>query len=165
MPNQLNGIWAGEKGQVWLAIEDNKDNLSSKESNLETNVRLWTKAKGEKLAPFHLIQDDVPIKIQTKLGPFFHRNQKGYWFVRIGEALQMFDENGNFLYNFNPNFGEGTFLSFIDFFEDDTHFWLPTSIGLFRLTHIENPFQLVYGREGFSDSRGITEDDSGNIYF
>ncbi len=155
LPGQVFGVWPGLDQTIWLLTENPGNGQLS----------FWRKLENGTLSPFQLIHNDQPINLQQTT-QFVHLNQKGYWFVKIGNQLHAFDQQGKWLYNYQSLVEEGSFTSFFSYFEDEDHFWLTSPTGVLKVELKTNPFQLVHRKEGISsDCRSITEDENGNIYF
>ncbi|MCB0376391.1 MAG: hypothetical protein KDD04_10770, partial [Sinomicrobium sp.] len=90
LPGRLCGIYPGPDGMLWLTTLQDDDYLN-----------FWSKADKENLIPFSLSRDGRPVEVALASSFFSYRTQKGHWYVQMGEALNVFNERGNWLYDFN----------------------------------------------------------------
>ncbi|MEZ4966503.1 MAG: ATP-binding protein [Saprospiraceae bacterium] len=157
LPGHIHGIWSGDDQNVWLATQEEGSR----------QIRLWHKPKDGAILPFYLVRDGKPLSLEKqRLPPFVYRNRKGFWFCVIRDELHVFDERGNWLHNFSATLNKNMGDNFHDYIEDGARLWLASSTGIATLSARENPFRLIFQKDKiFSDSRSITEDDKGNLYF
>ncbi|MCB0837970.1 MAG: response regulator, partial [Bacteroidetes bacterium] len=92
--------------------------------------------------------------------------QQGYWFVKTGRQLNLFDPQGKWLANYHDLLESNIDPRFFSFFEEKNRLWLATFTGILKTETKTNPFQLIHQKtDFFSDCRNITEDNDGNIFF
>lgn len=155
LPGMAYGLWAAPDGMIYLATKQSEGQ----------QLDFWRKARDQPLAPFHLTRDGQAIFPQTDR-PFLHLDQHGYWLVKVEEQLQLFDTEGDWLYNYSTQFQKGFSPDILSYQQDDSGLWLTSSTGILRVSVGPNPFRLIHKKENrLSDCRGITEDEGGNIYF
>jgi len=165
LPEQINGIWVGAANQVWLATLFLKHITLNRKPSDHT-IKLWSKTGNGQLAVFDLIKNGIKVRPEiANNGIFIHRSQQGLWYIKIAGQLELFDANGNFLFNFHDILGKDIVANFGNYFEEGNMLWLTTAIGLVKTKVSQNPFRLIHQDGVFSDCRGITEDETGNIYF
>jgi len=165
LPQRINGIWTADTNQIWLATGTWEDTARVKVGNHKYITKLWSKTADSELIPFNLMKNGIKLKPEAQTGIFIHRSQQGFWYIKRGEQLQLFDKNGDYLFNFHTIFGKEIFCDFISYFENESTLWVTTPVGLIKTKVALNPFRLIHKKRGFSDCRGITEDETGNIYF
>ncbi len=165
LPEPLRGIWTGEHGRLWLATGIWSDFSKQNKASDEFKYNLWSKAPDDKISPLFLQKDNRKVEMTIRSGVFMHRTRDGFWYLKKDNQLQVFDANGGFLHNFNSSLEEQSIFDFSNYFESADHLWIVSPTGLLKTTITENPFRLIHQKEGFSDCRGITEDEAGNIYF
>jgi len=149
LPGRIGGMCPGAGQGVWLLTVNTE------------KVFVWYKPKDGALVPFSFHRDGRPFEIKREAFYFVHRDRKGYWFIGIDGQLNVFDRQGNWLFNY-----KNLATTLLNYFEDDRYLWLTTPSGLIQASVAENRFKLIHKKEtGYSDCRGIAEDGSGNIYF
>ncbi len=155
LPNLVYGVWAGENNKTWIATKK----LIGEEGHLE----LWSKTRGDTLKPFFL-QKGPPLTFDQYHHFFLYRSQKGRWYLGLNGQLNLFNEKGKYLYNYSDLIDKDFKADFLNYL-DSENLWLASPIGLIKTNATKVPFQLIHQRGPYSDCRGITEDELGNIYF
>ena len=106
----------------------------------------------------HYVNDDI-----LKYDLSIDRN-KNIW-ITYNSISHQFDENYKFVHRFDlkekyPETGSNEL-----YFDRQNNAWLPTSDGIFILNLQKNPFSnFLNKKSNLMDTRGIAEDDLGNIY-
>ncbi|MCB0550349.1 MAG: response regulator, partial [Phaeodactylibacter sp.] len=157
LPAPICGIWASTGNSLWISTMD---------LEREGSINIWRKAEDGEIASLPLTRNGSPVELKPRKTPYLHFNQNGYWFIIADDQLQLFNRQGEWLFNYHTLLGKGSNTDFLDVFEDGARLWLSTSNGVVKASAAANPFQLIHHKEDIaSDCRGITEDEWGNIYF
>ena len=147
------------KGRLWLA--------NKKEEEGVIKISIWKKTdKLHPPQPFPFFKDKKPFELDATKAHYIHRDQKGYWYTNLNRKFYLFDSNGEWMYNFSNLLNRGYGLIFLNHFESEDHIWWGSPTGVLKTKVKKNPFQLIHSKpDNFSDCRGLTEDEAGNIYF
>lgn len=161
LPHNVYGIWLDNDGTVWLAVN------KSEHEDEPGKFSLFYKRKGRaKLEPFNLKKDALTEKSKKVIETYIHRDEKGYWYSNFNGALNLYDSHGEWIGNFVSQLDGISNFGCMNNFECNGNIWWGSSIGVLKTNVKKNPFQLIHKKqEHFSDCRGITEDEYGNIYF
>ena len=160
----LKGIWTGDNQQIWLNIAREIPTKYTDKFVNHYKTEIWSKTETGDLLPFSFKKNGVSLEIKPTSRLFAHRSQTGYWYLEIDYELNIFDDAGVFLYNYHDLL-ENIYTGYSHYFEEAGELWLPTPVGLLKTAITKNPFKLVHSFNVFSDCRGITEDEEGNIFF
>jgi signal transduction histidine kinase/AraC-like DNA-binding protein/ligand-binding sensor domain-containing protein len=143
----------GEQG-IWFSIDDGKES------------HLWHLLSNGVMIPFLLRQNGVPVAIPSSKNFFAYHNRRGYWFVDINGALNVFNAKGDWLFNYSTLLDQKRMKQFTYAIEDLNSLWISTPMGVLKVGIKDQVFKLIQKKErSLSDCRGITEDIAGNIYF
>ena len=96
---------------------------------------------------------------------YMRRTSKGFWYTILDERTQLFNREGQWLFDFNSLLPKDMNSGFNRMFESKEYVWFPLPIGLLKTKTQQKPFQLIHRSDALSDCRTITEDKEGNIYF
>lgn len=165
LPHRILGIWTGADKTVWLAGEKLYDGLDKNISE----ISIWSKTKEDtqfKPFVFHKKENLFELKFSNDQEHYVYRDQQGFWYFSFDGQTNLFDRQGNWIHKFstllNKNFG----FIVLNSFEEEGGVWWGSPTGLLKTSVKENPFQLIHHQEKtYSNCRGITEDENGNIYF
>jgi len=157
LPNPTAGIWSDTNNTVWFATK--------KLIDLNYEIKIWSKTKGTSFQPFMLKKDNKPLIIKETYFYFLHRKKNGFWFVELDGKINLFDAQGNWAHNYADHLGADFRTNHLNYYEDSENLWLTSPTGVFKLSVSDIPFKVIHNRSGYSDCRGITEDELGNIYF
>ncbi len=153
LPGQIGGIHPGAENSLYLSTLGYQ------------KVDLW-QLKDENLIPFSLTRNQQPFQLERRGAYFVYRDRKGYWYSAIDGQLNVFSARGEWLFNYHTLIGKNLTTTFLNWYEDEQYLWLASPTGVIQTSVAENPFKLIHRQEkGYSDCRGITEDEAGNIYF
>lgn len=127
---------------------------------METNDnKIWVlDLNSSKLTPFFFYRNNQKIKNVQKSVSL----QTGWWYVFYDQTLCLFNEKGEWMIEIVSEI-KNAFANYHVELEESV--WLATSNGLIKINIKENFFKLIHDNAEFTDFRGITEDESGNIYF
>lgn len=164
LEHPIYGIWLGTKENIYLTTTQRTLEEVRGQGVYHNRLLFWSKSKHQALMPFLLKRDGKALKIIEDNFYFVHQDQKNNWYIDLKGELHIFNPQGEWLYNYE-NFDKSLQINFIHYFEENNHLWLTSPIGLFKLSVKTNPFNVIYNRATYTDCRGITEDEEGNIYF
>ena len=169
LPETLMGVWIGENRQLWLATSSKKRSKNFKEKDI-VKYNLWSKSVDGEITPFLLKKGGKPFDMAVNPSLFIHRTRNGLWHFKKKHELLVFDEHGDFVHNFNElaslnSDSQPVVFEPSSYFESTDFLWLTSPTGLWKTKSREKPFRIIHQKEGYSDCRGITEDNEGNIYF
>ncbi len=159
LPEQIGGLWIDEE-KIWgMTIrEDRAKGLKAKQ--LFSIVK-----QTEEYLPFHLAsrpnaiaENETPIVLERC-------PSNRFWYANIEGELNIYASTGEWLYSYQDPFYQRFLNGFNDFFVEDDLLWIATEMGVIKTRIKKNPFTLIHQSKGYSDTRGITEDEQGNIYF
>lgn len=152
---RVERIWIGKKEELWIISKkwDGADLLKNS---------IWSKAKNSStLEPFVLKKNNQIVSSWNII-----RGQNEFWYASVKGHLELFDTEGQHLFDFHDLLDKGMATQFIDYFEIKDNIWFTTPIGILKTSVKHNPFNLIHKKDdAFSNCRGITEDENGNIYF
>ncbi|MFK7932757.1 MAG: ATP-binding protein, partial [Saprospiraceae bacterium] len=155
----------GENKTVWFTTTHRTLIHEGERSHYNYEFSFWSKTVDELPKPFDLSRNGGKATIQEKRYFFIHRTREGYWYVDIENQLNLFNHTGEWLCNYS-DLGQFPRTDIRNSYEGNDYLWLASPIGLFKTSVKTNPFEFIHGSsEGYSDCRGITEDEEGNIYF
>jgi signal transduction histidine kinase/CheY-like chemotaxis protein/ligand-binding sensor domain-containing protein len=153
-PKRIDRVWAGDEKEIWVVTTTRK--------GLSMKSTIWSKEKNStEFQEFTLTKNEH----SSIEGQQVIRSSKGFWYVMINGHLELFNAAGEWMFDFNSLFEENMQRDVKDFLETENNVWFATPVGIIRTNVIPNHFQLIHHKEILSDSRNITEDENGNIYF
>ncbi|BDS13437.1 hybrid sensor histidine kinase/response regulator transcription factor [Aureispira anguillae] len=154
LPHSISGLWSGEQDKIWLTTTDF--------SILPRQTYFWCKEKNNPNLKELVLKQEGHGSSHPQQA---FRSKKGFWYVIIDYHFHLFNDKGEWLFDFNSLLDYEAKTNFTDCLEMGNNVWFSSPAGLIQTTIKTNPFQLVHKREVLSDCRDITEDDKGNIYF
>ncbi|MFK7981636.1 MAG: ATP-binding protein [Saprospiraceae bacterium] len=171
LSDDVLGIWTDNNEQLWWATgnwvtEHWKHKPTDK---LKKYTKIWSKEKQGTVSQLILNKDGEAITLDFINTFFLHRSKAGYWYAQIENQLNLFDRNGQFMYNYHNHHDivkKDLRVGYENYFEaDNDEFWSSTPLGLLKTKVSINPFKLTQGKNGHADYRGITEAENGTIFF
>ncbi|MCB0847593.1 MAG: hypothetical protein KDE26_30285, partial [Bacteroidetes bacterium] len=160
LEHYIYGIWAGENGTMWFA--------GSSALSINAEIFVWKKEKNA-VNPNHFTFSDPKgvFRIKSNDRIAIYRDRHGFWYINVDNQHLLFDNQGVKLYNFNSLIDiENIRPLHLKYFESDEYVWWGTGKGMLKTSVRKNPFKHIHHTPNdLSDSRGITEDEEGNIYF
>lgn len=172
LSDDVLGIWTDNNEQLWWVTGDwvaEYGNNKPIDKSKKINTRIWSKEKQGTVFQLILNKGVEAITFDF-IGTFFlHRSKAGYWYAQIENQLNIFDRDGQFIYNYH-NYHDlvekDLRIGYGNYFEaDNNELWLSTPLGLIKTKVNINPFKLIQGKKGHTDYRGIAEAENGTIFF
>ncbi len=155
VPDHIFDIWAG-KDQIWIGTLDNKN-----------PKRIWMKMENGKLEPFLFRKDIKPFEIHPNYNYLVDRRKDGVWLIAQDGKMEIFSRKGDWIHTFEEKEGRSLMISqsYARVEEVKNSVLTTSAYGFYNFLIKPHKFQLVHDLARSSDSRGITEDEAGNIYF
>lgn len=163
-PHPIYRIWNVKPDSIQIAtLHRNFLTLVPNVSNYQLSV--WTKPRNGKALPFQFQKNGEKFSSFEGQNCFIHLHQTGYWVLNIDKDLHLFDSSGSWLYDYAESSLNKLITGFRFPLDVGNDVWLSSVTGLYKVSYTANPFQLIHKKEGYSNCRGIAEDEKGMIYF
>jgi signal transduction histidine kinase/ligand-binding sensor domain-containing protein len=154
LPEMIDRVWIGAEKKIWVVTIAGK--------HIFRKATIWSKEKNSTSFQKFTLTKNGHSFIQ---GEQAIRSSKGFWYVMIKGHFELFNAEGEWMFDFNTLFEKEIQTDLKGYFETENNVWFATPVGIIKTSVKANLFQLVHGKEVLSDCRNITEDENGNIYF
>jgi len=155
--------------EIWVNNNGIKVSLSHTINRIQ-NLSIWTKDKEDEVFQPFIFNNSNELFNNNLFGAFAHYDENGFWYLQGKNLLKqeyyfkVYDDNGNEILDIKKTTRSDLYSEISNPLNDHSDTWFPM-LGILKTGISKNPFEVIHQHETLSDSRGITEDEKGNIYF
>lgn len=154
LPEFIENVFIGENKEIWV--------VTFAGYHLLKKIKIWSKRENDANFQELTLTKNGNSDIH---GHQAVRASSGLWYIMVNGHLELFDEAGACLFEFNSLLDYNIQTGINDYLEIENNVWFATPLGILRTSVKPNPFQLIHRRETLSDCRNIVGGDNDNIYF